>query len=377
MVRMTIIESEKSFPVVTGWQKKVSYISVMAKMSNEDSVKWYILNKSIYEKLSDKIFSIVLELIEESRIAIHAISHRTKEVESFKNKIYDPKYDDPVNQITDFSGIRIIAYVEDDLKPICKIIEDAFDIDHLNSGDKSNELGIDKVGYKSIHYIAKIKADRLDLPEYKKFKNLRFEIQVRTILQHAWAEIEHDKNYKFRGVLPPEIKRRFKIIAGTLELIDREFNSLSIEIDKIKEDVQNASSSQTLETIEISTTTVRELLLEKFNSQIDAKKVVDRFSDPETGIIEEVIDYGINNLKDLDAILDERLMNFINETIQIRSVNLTSIIRIALLANDYKKYFAKSWKKKWVKIHKSFAQTLEDIDKEIIVEIHKHKIEIS
>ncbi len=62
--------------------------------------------------------------------------------------------------------------------------------------------------------VAEIKDDRIILPEYQKFKDKKFEIQIRTILQHAWAEIEHDRDYKFTGELPINIKRRFRILAG-------------------------------------------------------------------------------------------------------------------------------------------------------------------
>ena len=49
------------------------------------------------------------------------------------------------------------------------------------------------------------------LPEMKLFSGIPFEIQVRTILQHAWAEFAHDRNYKFRGVLPDVIARRYGV----------------------------------------------------------------------------------------------------------------------------------------------------------------------
>ena len=143
----------------------------MAKLNKEEAIQWYAQNRGLYKKLAQKIHTIILELLEENNITVHAVTNRAKEIDSFKNKIGNPKYDDPLNQITDFSGIRIIAYVEDDLTPICDIIKDVFEIDEDNSGDKSEELGTDRVGYKSIHYIAKIKSDRLNLPEYKKFKD--------------------------------------------------------------------------------------------------------------------------------------------------------------------------------------------------------------
>src|SRR5690606_2630134 len=110
----------------------------------------------------------------------------------------------------------------------CEIIKPLFVIDPDHSIDKTKELGTDKVGYRSIHYVAKLTNERLILPEYQKFRDLSFEIQIRTIIEHAWADISHERNYKFNGVLPPEndIERRFSLAAVTLELVDREFDSL-------------------------------------------------------------------------------------------------------------------------------------------------------
>jgi hypothetical protein len=60
-------------------------------------------------------------------------------------------------------------------------------------------------------------------------KNLWFEIQVRSILEHAWAEIEHGVVYKPGIKFPKIVKRRFAALAGTLEILESEFLSLKRE----------------------------------------------------------------------------------------------------------------------------------------------------
>jgi hypothetical protein len=56
----------------------------------------------------------------------------------------------------------------------------------------------------------------------------QFEVQIRTVLQHAWAEFEHDIRYK--GTIPdahaPDLDRRLTLAAGLLELADREFSTI-------------------------------------------------------------------------------------------------------------------------------------------------------
>lgn len=139
-----------------------------------DAVNWYINNRDVYKRLAIKVESIINEIFDINGISFHMITSRAKEIESFKNKISNDKYDDPINQVHDFAGLRIITYVEDEIDKICTLIEQTFDIDAPNSFNKGQDLGIDKVGYKSIHYVAKLKSDRLKLPEYKQFENKFF-----------------------------------------------------------------------------------------------------------------------------------------------------------------------------------------------------------
>jgi ppGpp synthetase/RelA/SpoT-type nucleotidyltranferase len=110
-------------------------------------------------------------------------------------------------------GLRIICYIYSDIKKISDLIRDNFIIHEAE--DKSEKLGIDKFGYQSVHFIVSLSKHRTNLPEYSRFKGIEFEIQVRTILQHTWAQIEHDRNYKFRGKLPESLQKRFQSSGDT------------------------------------------------------------------------------------------------------------------------------------------------------------------
>ena len=320
----------------------------MAKQTKDEAVQWYAQNRGLYKKLSIKINNILLELLDEADITVHAITNRTKDIDSFKNKIEDLKYDDPINQITDLSGVRIIAYVEDDLKPICKLLEETFYIDPTNSLDKSEELGTDKVGYRSIHYIARIKDERLNLSEYKKFNGLKFEIQIRTILQHAWAEIEHDKNYKFNGILPLEIKRRFKILAGTLELIDKEFNDLSNAIDKISKNVSIAVGENKLNEIEISSTTLKQFLIDNFSVLVNERLIEPNFANADDKIITELSLFGVNKLSELNELIPNDFSVILKEIlVPFDPSNFLVILRVIMMIANNRNYFENAWNNSW------------------------------
>ncbi|MGL4987866.1 MAG: GTP pyrophosphokinase [Cetobacterium sp.] len=226
---------------------------------------------------------------EKEKIVYHSISSRAKTKESFQKKIERKGYTS-IDLATDLCGLRVITFLESETKIVENFLRQTFSIDESNSEDKSNNLGEDKVGYKSIHLVATLPENLLELPEFERFKDLKFEIQVRTILQHAWAEVEHDKNYKFSGQLPPDIKRRFKLLAGFLEIADREFESISKEISEYEKKVVHTIEGNTLHEIEINSTSLRKYLNKKFNinfSQGISPKIIKVLHDKEIKTLED------------------------------------------------------------------------------------------
>ncbi|CCU81185.1 RelA/SpoT [Halanaerobium saccharolyticum subsp. saccharolyticum DSM 6643] len=199
-----------------------------------EAVKWYEKERHKYLNLKAEVEVILREALKENDITFHSIESRVKSVNSFRNKALREKYENPVKEITDLVGIRIITLFEKEIHQISDIIKDLFKIDYERSEDKSDLLDADKMGYKSIHYIAELSSDKIAATELEGFAGVKFEIQIRSILQHAWAEIEHDRNYKFKGKLPKYLQRRFYALAGMLEIADREFNTLSEEVENFR-----------------------------------------------------------------------------------------------------------------------------------------------
>ena len=199
-----------------------------------EAVKWYEKERHKYLNLKAEVEVILREALKENDIIFHSIESRVKSVNSFRNKALREKYENPVKEITDLAGIRIITLFEKEIHQISDIIKDLFKIDYERSEDKSDLLDADKMGYKSIHYIAELSSDKITATELEGFAGVKFEIQIRSILQHAWAEIEHDRNYKFKGKLPKYLQRRFYALAGMLEIADREFNTLSEEVENFR-----------------------------------------------------------------------------------------------------------------------------------------------
>lgn len=262
-------------------------------------LNYYKKNRELYRKLGKRLERFLKQSFEKEKIIYHSISSRAKTKESFQKKIERKGYTS-IDFATDLCGLRVITFLESETKIVQKFLRETFTIDESNSEDKADNLGEDKVGYKSIHLVATLPELLLQQPEFERFRDLKFEIQVRTILQHAWAEVEHDKNYKFSGQLPPDIKRRFKLLAGFLEIADREFESISKEISEYEKKVVNTIEGNTLHEIEINSTSLRKYLNKKFNinfSQGISPK-----------IIKTLHDRGVKTLEDFSKIEDSEIM---------------------------------------------------------------------
>lgn len=199
----------------------------------DKAVAEYLKVQPFYADLAEVVARIIKESIESRNIRVHSVQYRAKEAASFFTKAATPadenpteaKYLEPLKQITDLAGVRIITHFLSTLSEIDAMLVAEFEI-----VEKSNKgtllIKADRFGYQSIHYLVRLKEVRASLPEYARFAGRLIEVQVRTILQHAWAEIEHDIQYKSSTTIPTEIRRRFVALAGMLEIGDREFQAI-------------------------------------------------------------------------------------------------------------------------------------------------------
>lgn len=190
-------------------------------------------------RFTKKLETLIHDILSEKQITVHLIESRTKDVSSFRNKISreNKSYEDPIREITDLCGIRVIAYYEDQVKQIEDLIRAEFSIDEENSLIHTRNGA--EFGYKSSHFIIKINNKRSDLVEWNFSSNLTAEIQVRTVLQHAWAAISHKLQYKLEADVPNALKRKLFRLSALFELADDEFISLRDASHAVKEDIVN------------------------------------------------------------------------------------------------------------------------------------------
>lgn len=329
-------------------------------MDIDEAVKWYSTHRGIYEAISEKVSDIIKEVLDDEKIEYYTITKRAKKIDSFREKASNEKYNDP-KEIKDLAGIRVITYVESEARKAADIIEKLFEIDLENSIDKSKVLGVDKVGYRSLHYIAKFPSERCKLPEFKKFLGFEFEIQIRTVLQHAWAEIEHDRNYKYSGVLPEDIKRRFAIIAGVLELADKEFDQISLAINSYKNIIAEKTIAGDLD-IAINTTALTEFLTNKFDTAINAG-LRPNFLGSDKTIIKELYSFDIKTLRELDEIIPTDFEKKIIELIKRgHEPSFLALVRQLMIIKDKDRYFETAWNGKFDSLSRTTEEILQMYD---------------
>lgn len=210
----------------------------MADTPDASILAEYDSQRDLYAAYSIKLRELIHELLNEQKIQVHAVTSRVKGREELRNKILRPgsKYE-TLADITDIAGIRITTYFADDVDGVAKVIESEFTIDQENSIDKRASLALDRFGYLSLHHIISLAPSRAQLLEYRRFPAIKAEVQTRSILQHAWAEIEHDLGYKSRLSVPRNIRRRFSRLAGLLELADQEFCTIRDDLRLYEKEV--------------------------------------------------------------------------------------------------------------------------------------------
>jgi hypothetical protein len=126
-------------------------------------------------------------------------------------------------QVTDLCGLRVVTYHVEETEAVAALVRDQFDVDLKNSVDKSKPADPDRFGYKSIHYVVRIDPAR---PEFRDSPRMSAEIQIRTILQHAWAEIDHRIRYKSNRAVSGPLQRDLFRLSALLELGDLEFSRI-------------------------------------------------------------------------------------------------------------------------------------------------------
>jgi putative GTP pyrophosphokinase len=248
--------------------------------------------------LAGEVTYILDKRLQEAKVKLSAVTHRAKTEESLREKLKTKNYSNPLEEVTDLAGIRIVYLYSSDLEDISKIIAQEFEI--IEPVDKPREQGSDKFGYRAVHFIVRL-GQKSSGARYDDLKSLKCEIQVRTVAQDAWANISHHLIYKREGYAPISLQRKLNALAGLFETADNQFNQIRLESEQYRKEVErNLANDNGLEQ-EINADTLVAFLNDYFPDQ--SMKDYDYFT-PE---ILDIIDREkYKTLGDLKNLLDKQ-----------------------------------------------------------------------
>jgi len=221
----------------------------------------YKQRKHIYERMDKLVYDKLRWTFQENGLYINSIEHRIKTEKSLRGKLElkGAKYK-TLDDVTDILGLRIITFYTDDVDKVAAIVKHIFSVDWNESVDKRKLHQLDSFGYNSLHYICRIPKSLIfdyQMPELNEF---RFEIQMRTALQHVWSTIEHDTGYKGDVRIPREYRRQFSRLAGMLELVDDEFSRLRTTLTDYRRRIQSLVASGKLDEVPLDEASFRSYL---------------------------------------------------------------------------------------------------------------------
>lgn len=305
-------------------------------------LQWYETKEEIYAEFADCVLQKLLDALKE-RDLLHAYhSSRAKKLASLTDKCakkkydevakcYTLKYNDPRNQITDLAGVRIVCYLPQDISPIQHVVESLFDVDVDNSMNKVDLLKSNKVGYLSVHYIVSLKEELLSV-EQRKYIGMKCEVQLRTVLQDAWSQVFHDRQYKSSMInteIPKELLRETNLVSGALELLDNEIGRLVKRYDDLAERMNNAIYQELLDC------KIDRENLEKY-FKIKFARLGNRFYsyDNISFILKK---YGLITIRDIDMMFDDGLL----QEICALNIQLTidKILMYGMIVNNADRFF--------------------------------------
>ena len=250
-----------------------------------------------FREVEQEVKEKLKKSLSDAGLLVAAIESRVKAYDSLAGKLElkGQKYNS-LADITDILGVRVITFYIDDVDKVASAVERLFEIDWDNTVDKRKIHEIDSFGYLSLHYICSV-------PGFP----YRFEIQMRTLLQHAWANMDHDTGYKSGVEIPKRYMRNMSRLAGMLELVDDEFSKIRIELTDYRRRVQALVRSGNLDEVPIDGDTFRSYLdLEPFgqlNKRIAAMNQAEIQEVPLMPYLAVFKGLGLKTLGDISAII--------------------------------------------------------------------------
>ena len=264
----------------------------------------------VYERLSHLADEALRHALDTQHVKVTAMEHRIKTETSLAGKLElkGGKYK-TLDDVTDIVGLRVVTFYSADVDKVAAIVNEAFVVDRRNSVDKRKQHRLDSFGYNSLHYICRLPKKIVDDPEMPLLNELRFEIQMRTALQHVWSTLDHDTGYKGDVKIPHEYMRQFNRMAGMLELMDEEFSRLRNVLVDYRRQMLALEASGQLDGVDLNFDTFRRYLethpFDRLNQRIAAINQAELYPVPIMPYLRVLQDLGMETLGEVNRLVEE------------------------------------------------------------------------
>lgn len=276
--------------------------STISKLSNQyhDWVRQH-------PQAADEFNDAIEDLLNDAGVIFDRVSTRVKRWPSLKAKAKkrhangEAYYPNPWDDIHDILGVRVTVFHSTAIPQALEVLGDSFTV--VRSVDKAAETRISGgFGYGSHHLVLRVTNAIEELAAYEGWT---FEVQIRTVLQHAWAEFEHDIRYK-QGTSAPsaQVDRLFTLAAGLIELADQQFD----EIAALKD-----PSTDTSEDVELSPETLPGVLAVLVGGRFPRSR-----SEHYRFLLEILELNGITTMSQLKALLNAGDIAFVHDAMRYR-----------------------------------------------------------
>lgn len=198
-------------------------------MSGKSTLQAYDAWIASHRQFAEQLKARIIEELDDAGLVYDQVAVRIKDRESFARKVANaalPDYKD-VETAHDIVGVRVITYHSTQIPQLLEVLSDMFEVvAHVDKAAETAQKG--RFGYASQHVVVRVDGQLV-------------EIQLRTVLQHAWAEFEHDIRYKNPEWSNPQVDRAFTLAAGLIELADQQFDTIASIIGEAPGDTLDAT----------------------------------------------------------------------------------------------------------------------------------------